>query len=123
MEANKKIKKGKNFTNIIGKNIRYYRKIKGYNLKDLAQKLGVSAQQLQKYETGNNRISAEKLFEVSKILNVSLNNFYRLISKNNINDFKNPDINNLIDYYSQISSNDVRKLILQNTILFANFGA
>jgi transcriptional regulator with XRE-family HTH domain len=38
----------------------------------LGQKLGVTFQQIQKYESGRNRISAARLYEVCKILNVSL---------------------------------------------------
>ncbi|MEY2540815.1 MAG: hypothetical protein QOI22_417 [Verrucomicrobiota bacterium] len=38
----------------------------------LADELGVSFQQVQKYEKGINRISASRLFDICKILNVSL---------------------------------------------------
>ena len=38
----------------------------------LAKKLGVSFQQIQKYETGSNRVSASRLFEICKILKVPL---------------------------------------------------
>ena len=38
----------------------------------LGEVLGVSFQQVQKYEKGVNRVSASRLFEICKILNVSL---------------------------------------------------
>lgn len=38
---------------------------------DLGRGLGLTFQQIQKYERGANRISASKLFEMSKILEVS----------------------------------------------------
>jgi transcriptional regulator with XRE-family HTH domain len=38
----------------------------------LAEKLGVSFQQIQKYESGVNRVSAARLFEICKALKVPL---------------------------------------------------
>ncbi|WP_051677742.1 helix-turn-helix domain-containing protein [Bradyrhizobium sp. URHD0069] len=38
----------------------------------LSEQLGVSFQQIQKYESGKNRVSAARLFDVCKVLNVSL---------------------------------------------------
>ena len=38
----------------------------------LGEKLGVTLQQVQKYEKGANRVSAARLFEVCEVLNVSL---------------------------------------------------
>jgi DNA-binding XRE family transcriptional regulator len=42
----------------------------------LADELGVSFQQVQKYEKGINRISASRLFDICKILNVSLSSMF-----------------------------------------------
>jgi transcriptional regulator with XRE-family HTH domain len=39
---------------------------------DLAKALGVSKQQVQKYETGHNRVSAARLFGICTILKVSM---------------------------------------------------
>jgi len=38
----------------------------------LGKVLGVSFQQIQKYESGQNRVSAARLFDICKVLNVSL---------------------------------------------------
>jgi transcriptional regulator with XRE-family HTH domain len=38
----------------------------------VGKELGVSFQQVQKYEKGVNRVSASRLFEICRILNVSL---------------------------------------------------
>jgi DNA-binding XRE family transcriptional regulator len=38
----------------------------------LGKKLGVSFQQIQKYESGQNRVGAARLFDICKALNVSL---------------------------------------------------
>jgi transcriptional regulator with XRE-family HTH domain len=42
----------------------------------LGQELGVSFQQIQKYESGKNRVSAARLFVICKALNVSLSSMF-----------------------------------------------
>jgi transcriptional regulator with XRE-family HTH domain len=42
----------------------------------LGRELGVSFQQIQKYEMGVNRVSAARLFEICKALNVSLSSMF-----------------------------------------------
>ena len=42
----------------------------------LGKELGVSFQQIQKYESGQNRVSAARLFDVCKALNVSLSSMF-----------------------------------------------
>ena len=42
----------------------------------LAERLGISFQQLQKYEKGSNRLSASRLFELSRILEVPVSFFF-----------------------------------------------
>ena len=42
----------------------------------LGEMLGVSFQQVQKYEGGKNRVSAARLFEICRILNLSLSSMF-----------------------------------------------
>ena len=42
----------------------------------LGEQLGVSSQQVQKYESGKNRVSAGRLFDICKALNVSLSSMF-----------------------------------------------
>lgn len=42
----------------------------------LADRLGLTFQQVQKYERGANRISASKLFEIAAALNVPVSSFF-----------------------------------------------
>ncbi|WP_246067834.1 helix-turn-helix domain-containing protein [Bartonella saheliensis] len=60
----------------IGKKIRFKRKMLKMSQKTLADHLRVSAQQIQKYETGLNRISAGRLKEIADIFNVPIAFFY-----------------------------------------------
>ena len=61
----------------IGKQIRLFRKkMTSGGLKSLAAQLNISIQQLQKYETGKNKISASLLYEISKIFEISIDHFF-----------------------------------------------
>ena len=56
----------------IGKRMRECRLALNISQAGLGNKLGVSFQQIQKYEKGITRVSAARLFEICKALNVSL---------------------------------------------------
>jgi transcriptional regulator with XRE-family HTH domain len=56
----------------IGERIRERRHELEISQDALAKVLGVSCQQIQKYESGQNRVSAGRLFDICKVLNVSL---------------------------------------------------
>jgi transcriptional regulator with XRE-family HTH domain len=43
---------------------------------ELSKVLGVTFQQIQKYEKGVNRVSAARLFDICKALNVSLSSMF-----------------------------------------------
>ena len=60
----------------VGKKIRQARLVRGMTQSAVAKELGLSFQQLQKYETGYNRVSASKLFELSQLLDVSPSYFF-----------------------------------------------
>ena len=49
----------------VGTRIRYRRWQIGMTLRQLGKKVGIQHQQIQKYETGKNRVSASRLWEVS----------------------------------------------------------
>jgi transcriptional regulator with XRE-family HTH domain len=56
----------------IGESIRAHRLIVGMSQSDLAGRLGVSFQQVQKYEKGMNRVGAGRLPQIAKIFNVPI---------------------------------------------------
>lgn len=60
----------------IANNIRFLRKKMNWPLKRLADELGVSLQQTQRYESGASKISASLLFELVKIFNMDLSSFF-----------------------------------------------
>ena len=63
---------------LIGWKMRKLRKQKGLSLANLGARLGVTFQQIQKYESGKNRIAASTLWEIASSLDVSLVCFFDL---------------------------------------------
>ena len=61
----------------VGRQLRLLRKTKGLTQAQLAEAIGVTFQQVQKYERGANRISASKLFEAGKVLDASPAAFFQ----------------------------------------------
>lgn len=60
----------------VGEQIRARRAMLGLTQEDLARALGISYQQVQKYETGGNRVSAGRLFEIARRLGVDVSHFF-----------------------------------------------
>ncbi len=60
----------------IGSRLRTLRLLLGQSQSDFAEKLGLGFRQVQKYETGANRISASKLFKISEKLGVTPGYFF-----------------------------------------------
>ncbi|MGC0371769.1 MAG: hypothetical protein DGJ47_000469 [Rickettsiaceae bacterium] len=65
--------------NEVGKRIYNTRKYLGMSRKELAEYIGITQQQLSKYENGTNRISAGRLLLVSKKLCKNIRYFFNLI--------------------------------------------
>jgi transcriptional regulator with XRE-family HTH domain len=64
----------------IGCNIRLHRARQGLTQAELGEAIGVTFQQLQKYESGSNRIAASRLYKVSCALRVAVEAFFEELS-------------------------------------------
>jgi len=60
----------------VGKRIRHRRWMVGMTQQQLADLVGIKFQQIQKYETGMNRVSASRLWDVADALGVSISFFF-----------------------------------------------
>lgn len=60
----------------IGRNLRKLRRACNYSQKDIARILGISYQQVQKYEHGQNRFPIENLFVLQKLYDVPFESFF-----------------------------------------------
>lgn len=60
----------------VGRRIRQRRRLLGVTQERLAEDLGLTFQQVQKYERGANRVSASKLYEVARSLRTTIGHFF-----------------------------------------------
>jgi transcriptional regulator with XRE-family HTH domain len=60
----------------VGRRIRIMRVSRGLSQTALASELGLTFQQLQKYEKGTNRVSASRLHDIARILGVEVKSFF-----------------------------------------------
>lgn len=60
----------------VGKRLKQMRRLRRMSQTDVAKRLDLSFQQVQKYEIGSNRIAASRLFELSQILDVPTSYFF-----------------------------------------------
>jgi transcriptional regulator with XRE-family HTH domain len=60
----------------VGKRIRHRRWLVGMTQQQLAEKVGIKFQQIQKYETGMNRVSASRLWDIAEALSVPVAYFF-----------------------------------------------
>ncbi|KPQ08198.1 MAG: putative transcriptional regulator [Rhodobacteraceae bacterium HLUCCA12] len=60
----------------VGKRIRHRRWMVGMTQQQLADAVGIKFQQIQKYETGMNRVSASRLWDIARTLSVPVGFFF-----------------------------------------------
>ena len=60
----------------VGKRIRHRRWMSGTTQQQLAEAVGIKFQQIQKYETGMNRVSASRLWDIANVLGVPVSFFF-----------------------------------------------
>jgi transcriptional regulator with XRE-family HTH domain len=60
----------------VGKRIRHRRWMVGMTQQQLADSVGIKFQQIQKYETGMNRVSASRLWDMATTLEVPISFFF-----------------------------------------------
>lgn len=60
----------------VGENIKARRTMVGISQTELANHLGITFQQVQKYEKGSNRVGSSRLYEIAQILDTPLSSFF-----------------------------------------------
>ena len=76
----------------VGKRVRHRRWMVGMTQQQLAEKVGIKFQQIQKYETGMNRVSASRLWDIAHALEVPISFFFEGLSEDlpKVNDVETP---------------------------------
>jgi transcriptional regulator with XRE-family HTH domain len=65
----------------VGKRVRHRRWMLGMTQQQLGERVGIKFQQVQKYETGMNRISASRLWEIAEALDTPISYFFEEIAQ------------------------------------------
>lgn len=66
----------------VGRKLKQIRTLKRLSQTDVARQLGLSFQQIQKYEIGSNRVAASRLFELAQIFDVTPSYFFEGLHDN-----------------------------------------
>ena len=103
---------------LVGARVRLLRERRKMSQTALGQQIGVSFQQVQKYERGTNRISASSLFRIAHALGVMPSDFFEGIQEQpsgglDWSKLADPQINELLNGFSKIASPKVRARIVE----------
>ncbi len=115
----------------LGAKVKQRRVVMGFSQEKLGKQLGITFQQVQKYERGVNRISASRLLDMSRILEVPITFFFEGMPVNGFAEDKQEDFPakdtlakretlELVRAYYRISDPQVRKRIFELTKAMAN---
>jgi transcriptional regulator with XRE-family HTH domain len=103
----------------IGKRVRERRLEKGMSQAELSKHLGVTFQQIQKYENGVNRIGSGRLQRIAEALDVPVAHFFRSSGKtpaggpSPADDLAIEGAGRLLQAYRRIADNESRRALLQ----------
>jgi len=102
----------------VGHRLRQARFLAGMSQEELGTGIGVSFQAVQKYEHGENRLSASRLFKAARLLDRPISFFFEELGGEALakesNGFSREEIE-LVRHFRQIPSEEVREHLLQMT--------
>jgi transcriptional regulator with XRE-family HTH domain len=104
---------------IVGAKIRIFRNSRGLSQTELAERIGVAFQQVQKYEKGTNRVGAGRLSRIAGILGISVSELFGssadvdTYSTSPLRLLEQPGALRILKAFSQTSDPRVRRAITQ----------
>ena len=120
----------------VGNRVRMRRLLVGMSQEKLGELLGITFQQVQKYEKGSNRVSASRLYQISRVLGVNVQYFYDELKSDDDDTagfaesegadaiagaLQSPDGVQIARIFSETTDPDKRKLILNAVKLLAEY--
>jgi transcriptional regulator with XRE-family HTH domain len=119
----------------VGNRVRMRRLLVGMSQEKLGELLGITFQQVQKYEKGSNRVSASRLYQISRVLGVPVQFFYDELKEDDgpsgfaesegadaiAGALQSPDGVQIARIFSETTDPDKRKLILNAVKLLADY--
>jgi transcriptional regulator with XRE-family HTH domain len=101
----------------IGQRVRVRRLEKGLSQTELGSRIGVTFQQVQKYENGTNRISAYRLQRIAELLNVPIAFFFDSVQTPSGDEplayLQKEGSLKLVRAYAEIASSEVRRALVE----------
>jgi len=112
-------------SSILARNVKSARLINSYTQKDIADLLGVTYQQIQKYESGVNRLTAVDLFLISNFFKIPIDSFF----EKNLDVKSTPELIEgldaealkLLKIFKSIKNSAIRKRIIEICAAFESF--
>jgi transcriptional regulator with XRE-family HTH domain len=119
-------KRAQKIDKIIGRNIRIHRLAKKLSQTELGDELGVSFQQVQKYENGTNRVGSGRLYQIAAILGLHVSTLFKGGENRDkgaesglLDLLTEPQSVRLIRAFAKIDDNAVRRSLVQLAEKFA----
>jgi transcriptional regulator with XRE-family HTH domain len=112
----------------VGQRLKHRRIVLGFTREKLGKHIGVSVQQIHKYETAMNRVSSSKLYSISQCLKVPINYFFEMLESSGLvssstlaeeadeyeaNDISEREVVKLMQAYKKVKKQPVRKKIVE----------
>lgn len=126
----------------VGKRIRQRRTLLGMSQQKLGEAIGLTFQQVQKYERGTNRVGMSRIFELARVLDVPISYFFdemgadtalkgrkhamgeaQVVERDTLDPMTKRETLELVRAYYKITSPSVRKRIFELTKTLAKLEA
>jgi transcriptional regulator with XRE-family HTH domain len=91
----------------VGARIRQVRRARGVNQEQLAESLGLTYQQVQKYERAANRVSASKLYQIARLLETPVGAFFEGLEATDARRPDTPPAPDLTAFLQTAESSDI----------------
>lgn len=115
MSKSQKVKrKVDNIEKSVGKTAKALRRNAGYSQEYIGEYLGLTFQQIQKYEAGTNRMGPSVLYRLANLYDVSVNDFFVGLKKPvaNCNFVLDEETLELIDLFQKVKNSSKKELLL-----------
>lgn len=97
---------------VIARNLRSMRISKGYSQMEIGDVLGITFQQVQKYEKALNRISAEDLYRLACFYNEPISYFFGNVNNNEVHEFGSEALQ-IVRQYKKIKDTSLKSNIMK----------
>ncbi|UTW54447.1 helix-turn-helix domain-containing protein [Kordiimonas sp. SCSIO 12610] len=95
----------------VGKKLREHRRMLDMSQQDVSDLLSISYQQIQKYESGVNRISAGRLYTLAQIMQIPVSKFYEGLQEHPYTDAENSQYSSSLHTRELVTTPEVKQAL------------